>query len=146
MLGHRHGDAVDVDLLKAVRANLCPGHVVGNGDDGRRIHVCRGKPSEQVGRPRAGGRKAHADFAAGPGIAVRRVGGVLLVGAERVTNFRTGVQRFVDAQNRAARVAEHITDALLFQTLYDDLRAGFFTLLSSCFFLPNPDSLAFSLS
>ena len=117
MLGYGHGDAVNIDLLKAVRPNLRLGDVVCDGDDGGGIHIGGGEAGEQVGRPRAGSRQADADFAAGPGIAVGRVGGVLLVGHQRMADAAgIFVQRLVDAQDRPARIPEHLAHTLLQQT------------------------------
>ena len=53
------------------------------------------------------------------------MGGMLLVGHKRMADA-AGVfmQRLIDAQNRPARIPEHIAHALLQQAFYDDLRAA----------------------
>ena len=94
-----------------------------------------GDASGQVRGAGAGGGKAHPHLAGGPGIAVRRVGGALLMSGQDVVNLvPVAVQLVVHIQDRAAGVAEHGVDPLLQQALHDRLGCADFHSVS--FFLP----------
>ena len=122
VLGNRHGDTGDIDLLKRVAPDQAGADVAGDGDHRDGIHVSCGNARDQIGRARAGGGEAHADPAGRAGIAVRRVGGALLMGCQNMSNaVAVFVKRIIDIEDRAARIAENRIDALLDQCLHQNL-------------------------
>jgi hypothetical protein len=68
-------------------------------------------PGDGVGHARAGGDQRHAHVARGPGVAVGRVHGRLLMAHEHVLDGVLLVQGVVDVEHRAARVAPDVLDA-----------------------------------
>ena len=50
VLGHRQGDAVDVDLLEGVLADQAAGHVAGDRDDRYGVEERRADPGDEVRR------------------------------------------------------------------------------------------------
>ncbi len=123
VLGHRQGDAGDVDLLEGVLAEQRGGHVAGDGDHRDRVELGGGDPGDQVGGGRARGAQADADLAGGAGVAVGGVGGALLVADEDVAEVGMVAQDVVERQDHAARVAEEDVDALAEDRLDDDVGA-----------------------
>ena len=123
-LGDGHGDARDVNFLEGVLAHEVFRHVAGDEHHGGRIHVGRGDARGKVGAPRAGGGKAHAHFAGGTGIAVRRVGSALLVRGQDVPDLAAvAVKLIINIQNGAAGVAENGIDALFEQAFHQNFCA-----------------------
>ena len=122
MLGDRHGDTGDIHLLERVAPDQAGTDVAGDGNHRDGIHVSCGNARDQVGRPRAGSRQAYADPAGRAGIAVRRVGGTLLMGCQNMSNaVAVLVKRIIDIEDCAARVAENRINALLDQCLHQNL-------------------------
>ena len=72
VLGHRQGDAVDVDLLEGVLADQRAGHVAGDRDDRHGVQERRPDAGDEVRRARAGRAHAHARPARSPGRSRRR--------------------------------------------------------------------------
>ena len=112
VLGHRQGDAVDVDLLEGILADQRAGHVAGDRDHRHRIEERRADAGDQVRRPRSRGSHAHADPAGDPGVAVGRVGAALLVANQHVAQLGIVAQHVVERQDHPARVAEEDVHAL----------------------------------
>ena len=125
VLGDGHGDAGDENFLEAVLADIAGAHVAGEGHQGHAVHIGGGDAGDQVGGAGAAGGQHHAGAAGGPGVAVRRVAGALLVGGEHMADLVLALVQFVvEVQHRAARVAEQGIHALLHQYPGEDLRAG----------------------
>ena len=78
---------------------------------------------DEVGGAGAAGAHAHADPAARPGVAVRRVGAALLVADEDVPDLGVVAEDVVDRQDDAARVAEQRVGALADERLHERVRA-----------------------
>ena len=112
VLGHRQGDAVDVDLLEGVLADQGARHVAGDRDHRHRIEERRPDPRHQVGRARPRRPHADPDPAGHPRVAVRRVRPALLVADEHVAELRVVPEHVVERQDHPARVAEEDVDAL----------------------------------
>jgi len=123
VLGHRQGDAGDVDLLERVLAEERGGHVAGDGHHRDGVELGVGDPGDEVRGGRARGAQAHAHLARGTGVPVRSMGGALLVADEHVTELRVVAQDIVERQDDAAGVAEQDVDALAQDRLHDDIGA-----------------------
>ena len=121
VLGHRQGDAGDVDLLEGVLAEERGRDVAGDGDDRDRVELGGGDPGDEVRGGGAGGAQADAHPAGGAGVAVGGVGGALLVADEDVAQVGVVAQDVVERQDDAARVAEQDVDALAEDRLHDDV-------------------------
>ncbi len=121
VLGHRQGDAVDVDLLEGVLADERRRHVAGDGHHRHRVEEGRPDPGHEVGGTRAGGAHAHADAAGDPGVAVRGVRAALLVADEDVAQLGVVAEDVVQRQDHAARIAEEDVDALAEEGLAQDV-------------------------
>ena len=122
VLGHRQGDAVDVDLLEGVLADQRGGNVAGDGHDRDRIELGRGDARDEVRRAGSGRPHADPDLARDPGVAVGGVGAALLVADEDVAELGMVAEDVVERQDDAARVAEEDVDALPQDGLADDVR------------------------
>ena len=123
VLGNRHRDAGDVNLLEAVRADLCVRDVGGNRHHRNGIHVGGGDSGHEVGASRPGGGKDNPRFAGGPGISVGRVGCALLVGGDEVADSKLVViESVVYVQDSPARISEYGVNLLLGQHFENDLR------------------------
>ncbi len=122
VLGHRQGDAVDVDLLERVLAEEGGRHVPGDGD--HRDGIQQGGPDagDQVGRAGTGRAHAHADPAGDAGVAVGGMRPALLVADEHVAQFRVVAQHVIQREDHAARVAEEDVDTLAQERLAQDVR------------------------
>ena len=84
-----------------------------------------GDAGGEVGGAGAGGGKAHAHLARGAGVAVRRVGGALLVGGEYVADAApVAVELVIEVQNGAAGIPENGVHVLLQQTLHNGFGSG----------------------
>ena len=81
VLGDRHGDTGDVNLLKGISPDQAGTDVAGDGNHRNGVHVCRCDARDQIGRARAACCQTHANLTGGAGIAVRRVGCALFVGS-----------------------------------------------------------------
>ena len=123
VLGHRQRDAGDVDLLERVLADERPGHVAGDRDHRHGVQLRGGDAGDEVGGAGAAGAHAHADLAAGPGVAVGRVGAALLVPDEDVPDLGVVAEDVVDREDDAAGVAEQRVRALADERLHEGVRA-----------------------
>ena len=119
VLRDRQRHARDVGLLEGVGADERARHLAGDADQRRGVHHGRGDARHHVGGAGAGGGHRHAHAAAGAREAVGHVHGALLVPRQDVVD---GVvrHRVVDGQDRAARIPEHVGDALPREALPDD--------------------------
>ena len=123
VLGHRHGDSVDIDLLEGVLAQKGQGHVAGDRDHGDTVHVCSGDTGDQIGRAGAAGGEAYAHLSGGARIAVRRVGGALLMGCQIMIDLVSlFIKCVIYIQDRTAGISEHCIHTLLEQAFDDDIR------------------------
>ena len=123
VLRHRQRDAGDVDLLERVLADERPGDVAGDRDHRHRVQLRGGDAGDEVGGTGAAGAHAHADLAAGTGVAVGRVGAALLVPDEDVPDLGVVAEDVVDRQDDAARVGEERVGALADERLHEGVRA-----------------------
>ena len=122
MLGNRHGDAGNIDLLEGVLANQAGADVAGDGNHGDRVHIRGGDAGDQIGRARAARGQTDAGFAGCAGISVRRVRRALLVCGQHMPDaVAVEIQRIVNIKNRAARISENGVNALLYQDFTQNL-------------------------
>ena len=123
VLGDRHGDAGDIDLLEGVSADEARADVAGDGDHRDGVHISRCDAGDEVGRARAARCEAHADLAGGTGIAVRRMSRALFMCRQNVMNaVAVFIKCVVDIEDRTARVAENGVNALLYERVDQNLR------------------------
>ena len=111
----RHGDAADVGLLEAVRADHRPADLTGDRDQRHRVHVRVRDRGDQVGGARPRGGHADADLAGRLRVSGGRVPGALLVTDQHVPDPGGVQQRVVHREHRSAGDAEHDLGAGLFQ-------------------------------
>ena len=109
---------------KASRPIIGAGHLPGDRDDRRVVHVRGGEAGHQVGGPRPGGGDAHAGPPRGAGIAVGGVRRGLLVPHQDVPQARELGQRVIERHDRAAGIPEQDVHALLEEDAAEDLGAG----------------------
>ena len=122
VLGDRHRDPGDIDLLEAVLAQKREDDVAGEGHERHTIHVGGGDAGHQVRRPGAAGGDADTDLAGRACIPIGGVGCPLFVAGEDVADpVAILVEGFIERQHRPSGKAEDRIDTLLHQTLYDDL-------------------------
>ena len=117
------GDADGVALLKSVFANRVGRHLAAKDHDRDRIHVGGGDARHGVGDPWATGDQADAYLARRSRIRVGCMHRSLLVANQDVLEFVLLVDRVVDVQDRAARIAEDVLYAFIRKALRDDVRA-----------------------
>ncbi len=84
MLGERQRHAHDVGLLEGVLAHRRTTDLARDRHERHRVHLRRGEPRDEVGRPRPARGHAHPYPARRPGVAVGRVRSGLLVADEDV--------------------------------------------------------------
>ena len=124
VLGNRHGDAGDVDLLEAVASDRRGADVAGNRNHRDRIHICGGNAGDEVGRTRTAGCQHDADLA---GCACESVGGMrrtlLMCRHDMGDAIGILIQLIVNIEDSAARVTENRIGSLLQQCLNENLRA-----------------------
>ena len=123
VLRHRQRDAGDVDLLERVLADQGVGHVAGDRDHRDRVELGGGDRGDEVRGARAAGAHAHADPAAGAGVAVGRVAAALLVADEDVPDLGVVAEDVVDREDDAARVAPQDVGALADERLHQRVGA-----------------------
>ena len=123
VLGHRQGDAVDVDLLEGVLADERCRDVAGDRDHRDGVQQRRADPGDEVRGARPGRAHAHPDPAGHPRVPVGGVGAALLVADEDVAQLRVVAEDVVQRQDHAARVAEEDVDALAQKGLAQDVGA-----------------------
>ena len=119
MLCDRHTHADDVNLLKAVSADLAAPDIARDCHDRHRIQICGGDAGNEIGRARTGGRHHDADLSGCAGIAVSGVCRALLVCRQHAANgIAAEVQRVKQIRHLSAGIAEHRITAL-FQQRFD---------------------------
>ena len=112
VLDHGHGDAHDIGLLECISADDAARDLAGDDHEGHGIHVGGGDARHRVSGTGAGGDQHHAHLAGGAGIAVCHVRGTLLVAGKHMVDLLGVVQRVVNLDGLAARVAKERIDAL----------------------------------
>src|SRR5215212_903717 len=105
--GQRH--AHDVRLLEGVLAERRTPDLASDRHQRHGVHLGRGQPRNQVGRPGPARRHAHPDATRRPGVAVSRVGRGLLVAGEDVFQRIVG-EGVVERHDRAPRIPEEVLD------------------------------------
>ncbi len=124
MLGGRARDAGGVGLLERVVADQVRGHLAGQADDRDAVHERVHQAGDRVGGARAAGDQHHADAAGAARVALGGVHGGLLVAHQDVADGVLLVERVVDRQHGAARVAEDDVHALVAQGTQQGVRAA----------------------
>ena len=123
MFGDRHGDAVDIDFLEGIFAQKRQCHVAGDGNDRNTVHIGSRNTGDKIGGTRPAGRHADTDFSGRTGVAVRCVGGTLLMGSQIVIDLiSVFVKCIIYIQDRTARITKNGIHTLLEQALDDDIR------------------------
>jgi hypothetical protein len=123
VLDHGAGDADGVAFLERVLADRMAGHLAADHHHRDRVHVGGRQAGDRVGDTGAGGDKGDADRVRAARIGIGRVDGSLLVAHQDVLEFVLLVDGVVDVENRAARIAEDVLDALFRKTTHYNLRA-----------------------
>ena len=111
--------AGDIGLLEHVAPELLRIDLSGDGDHRDGVHIRGCNPGDEIGRAGAGGSDAYAGFAAGTGVSVGHVCGVLLLAHKDVFDFGL-VKHIVERADGCARIPEGDGNAFLFQTLHHD--------------------------
>ena len=134
VLGDRHRDALDVGLLKGVLAQQGRSHIAGEGDHRYAVHISGGDAGDKVCGARAAGGQHYTGAAGRAGVAVRSVGGTLLMCGQYMA-YTVGIfiQFVIQIQHGTAGIAEQGVNALFDQYLNEDLRTGQFH--DACSFL-----------
>ena len=132
MLGDGQGDAGDVGFLKGVGADQLAADLSGDANDGRGIQHGRGDAGDHVGRAGARGGDRNANVAAGARVAIRHVGGALLVAHQDVMDVAV-LQGVIRRQNCASRIAEDVLYAFALQAFPENLCSRFSHGPSPCF-------------
>ncbi|MNT40986.1 hypothetical protein D3C72_1773330 [compost metagenome] len=117
MLDDGTRDADRVAFLEGVQADRGRRHLAGNDHHRDRVHVRRRDAGDRIGQAGTRGHQCHADFAGGARIAVGCVHGGLFVTHQHVLDGVLLVERVVDVENRATRVAPDVLDAFGLQCL-----------------------------
>ena len=79
MLGDRHGDPRDINLLKGITSQQIIGNIAGNGHHGNGVHIGCRNTGNQIGSARSAGCQTDPAFAGASRIAVCRMGCPLLM-------------------------------------------------------------------
>ena len=117
-------DAHAVNFLESIVADQGSRHLAGEHHHRDRIHVGSRDTGDRVGRPRSGRYQHHTGTAGSARIAVRRMGGSLLVTHQHVLDLILLIQRIIDRQDGPAGIAEHVVDALLGKAANENLSAS----------------------
>ena len=123
VLDHGHGDPDDVGFLEAVSADDAARHLAGDDYERHAVHIGGCDAGNGVGGAGAGGDDDDADVARGARIAVGLVHRTLLMTGEHTMQLLAVVERIVDLDGLAARVAEDQVDALGLKRGHHGLRA-----------------------
>ena len=124
MLCHRHTHADDIDLLKAVSADLAARDIARNCDHRHRIQISRRDARNEICCARPGGRHDNADFARCSCIAVRGMGSALFMRRQHMPDAVSAAVELIEQINDlSARIAEQHITALLDQRFNHDFCA-----------------------
>ena len=118
------GNAGCVGFLERVVADEVRRDLAGQADDRHGVHQRVGQAGDRVGRAGTARYKDDPDTAGRAGIALGRVHGPLLMPHEDVAQRILLEKRIVDRQDGTAGIAEYDIDALVHQSLDDDLRSA----------------------
>ena len=115
------GDADRVHLLEGVTADHGGRHLPGQDHHGDGVHEGGGDAGDGIGGARARGDQGDATATGGAGVAIRAMGGGLLVTDQDVLDLVLLEQGIVGMQDGAPGIPEDILHALIDQRLNDDL-------------------------
>ena len=130
VLGPAHHEAVlhdgprdtdHVGFLEGILTDQVRSHLAGKHDHRNRVHIGGGDTCHGIGGARAGGHQYHARLASCARIAIRRMGGRLLMAHQHVGHLAVLEQRIVDVQYGSTRVAENVLNALVLEGPGDHL-------------------------
>ena len=131
MLGAGPRDPNDIGFLEGVISNHGGGNLSGNDHHRDRIHIGGCHSGHHIGRPWTGGHQTHPHFSAGPGIAIGRVGGRLLVPNQYM--LQRGIEKHViDGENDAPGESKDGLHPFPEQALDDDSCTRQFHMGSLC--------------
>ena len=134
MLGDRHGDAGNVNLLKGVAADEAGADVAGDGNHRDGIHISGSNTGYEVGRTRSARCQADAYLAGRTGVAVRCVCRALFVRGQNMSNaVAVFVKCVIDVQNRTAGITENGINSLLYKCVDQNLCAVLYHCESASF-------------
>ena len=132
MFGNGHGYTCDVDLLEGVLAEQGERHIACNSDQRNTVHISCGDTGHKIGRARAAGGQAYADFAGRAGIAVRHMRGALFMRGQIMGDLvSVFVKCIIDVEDRTSRISEDRIDSLLEQACDNDLSTCHFHIVAS---------------
>jgi len=127
-LRHRAADAERITLLEGVGADRGAGHLAADAEDGDRIRQRVEQARRRVAHARPRGHQHHAHATRAARIALRCMDSRLLMAHKDVANAPLAVifavQRVVDRQHGAARIAEDGVHAEFGQGVEQDLGTG----------------------
>ena len=112
-----------VGFLKRVRPNQFAADLPGDAHDRNRIEHSRRNAGNHIGSARPGSCNRHSGQSAGARIAIRHVGGALLVPDQYVMDLAV-LQRVISWQNSPARIAKNVPHPFPLQTLPKDAGPG----------------------
>ena len=115
VLGGGNGHAVDVHLLKGVRANHAQGNLPRDADQRHGVHARVGQGRKRVGGSRAGCGKDNAGAASDPGHALSYETRALLVPGEDVADCSPAPEGVVKGKIETARNTRNVRNTLVFQ-------------------------------
>ena len=121
MLGACARDADRIGLLKRIGTNQMGRHLAGNADHRNGVHQRIGEAGHRIGGTGAGSNEHNTAFAAGTGIALRRMGRALFMANENMLNIFLLEQFVINRQHSPAGIAENMLHAIIAQGLQDDL-------------------------
>ena len=124
VLGDRHRDTGDIDLLERVGSHRGGEHLTCDGQQRDRVHVGISDSGHQVGSPWSRGGNTHTEFPRGCRIAFSRVTGTLLVTNEDVANLVSGRHELViERHDRSTGQAKNVLDTEQLKALENCARA-----------------------
>ncbi|MNV47394.1 hypothetical protein D3C71_1392620 [compost metagenome] len=123
VLHDRPRDPDHVGFLEGIGAHHGARHLAGQDDHRNRVHVGRGNTGNGIGRAWTGGHQYHAGFTGGTGVAIRHMGGGLLVTNQDVLDFRFLEQGVVNMKKSTTRVPVDVLNAFVTQEADDHLSA-----------------------
>ena len=122
MLRDRHGNAGNINFLEGVLADERYADVAGDRDHGHRIHVSSCNAGDQIGCARARSCQDDTGLARCAGISIGRMRRALFVRGQHMANAVTIlVERVVNIQDSASRIAENRVNTLFDQGLAQNL-------------------------
>ena len=134
VLGDRHGDAGNVNLLKGITTDEAGADVAGDSNHRDGIHIRGSNTGYEVGRTRSARCQADAYLAGRTGVAVRCVCRALFVRGQNMSNaVAVFVKCVIDVQNRTAGITENGINSLLDKCVDQNLCAVLYHCESASF-------------